>query len=178
MLWKGCTQYASIFGTLSSGHRTGKGQSSFQSQRKAIPKNAQTTAQLHSSHILAKKCLKFSKLGFNSTWAMNFQMFKLDLEKVEEPEIKLLASIGSSKKGSSRKSSSTSALLTMPKPLSVWITTNCGKFLKSWEYQIALPAFWEICMQIKKQHNWTWNNRVVPHLEKSMSRLCIVTVLI
>ena len=40
---------------------------SFQSQRKAIPKNAQTTAQLHSSHILAKKCLKFSKLGFNST---------------------------------------------------------------------------------------------------------------
>ena len=47
-------QYASKFGKLSSGHRTGKGQFSFQSQRKAIPKNVQTTAQLYSSHTLAK----------------------------------------------------------------------------------------------------------------------------
>ena len=54
MLWKCCTQYASKFGTLSSGHRTGKGQFSFQYQRKAMPKNAQTTAQLHSSHTLVK----------------------------------------------------------------------------------------------------------------------------
>ena len=48
------TQYASKFGKLSSGHRTGKGQFSFQSQRKAMPKNAQTTTQLHSSHTLVK----------------------------------------------------------------------------------------------------------------------------
>ena len=47
-------QYASKFGKLSSGHRTGKGQFSFQSQRKAMPKNVQTTAQLHSSHILVE----------------------------------------------------------------------------------------------------------------------------
>ena len=52
MLWKCCTQYASKFGQLSSGHRTGKGQFSFESQRKAMPKNAQTTTQLHSSHTL------------------------------------------------------------------------------------------------------------------------------
>ena len=51
---KCCTQYASTFGRLSSGHRTGKGQFSFQSQRKAMPKNAQATAQLHSSHTLGK----------------------------------------------------------------------------------------------------------------------------
>ena len=51
---KCCTQYASKFGQLSSGHRTGKGQFSFQSQRKAMPKNAQITAQLHSSHTLVK----------------------------------------------------------------------------------------------------------------------------
>ena len=51
---KGCTQYASKFGKLSSGHRTGKGQFSFQSKRKAMPKNAQTTTQLHSSHMLIK----------------------------------------------------------------------------------------------------------------------------
>ena len=49
-----CTQYASKFGKLSSGRRTGKGQFPFQSQRKAMPKNAQTTAQLHSSHMLVK----------------------------------------------------------------------------------------------------------------------------
>ena len=47
-------QHASKFGKLSSGHRTGKGQFLFQSQRKAVPKNAQTTAQLHSSHTLVK----------------------------------------------------------------------------------------------------------------------------
>ena len=52
MLLKCCTQYASKFGKLSSGHRTGKGQFSFQSQRKAMPKNAQTTTQLRSSHTL------------------------------------------------------------------------------------------------------------------------------
>ena len=54
MLWKCCTKYARKFGKLSSGHRTGKGQFSFQSQRKAMPKNAQTTTQLHSSHMLVK----------------------------------------------------------------------------------------------------------------------------
>ena len=53
-------------GKLSSGHRTGKGQFSFQSLRKAMPKNAQTTAQLYSSHTLAKKCSKFSKPGFSN----------------------------------------------------------------------------------------------------------------
>ena len=50
----------------------------------------------------------------------------------------------------SRKTS-TSTLLTTPKPLIVWITTNFGKFFKTWEYQATLPAFWEICMQVKKQ---------------------------
>ena len=54
MLWKCCTQYASKFGKLSSGHRTGKCQFLFQSQRKAMPKNAQTMARLHSFHMLAK----------------------------------------------------------------------------------------------------------------------------
>ena len=59
---------------------------------------------------------------------MNFQMFKLDLEKAEEPEIKLPTSAGSSKKQESSRKTSVSALLTMPKALTVWITINCGKF--------------------------------------------------
>ena len=111
MLWKCCTQYSSKFGKLSSGHRTGKGQFSFQSQRKQMPKNAQTTTQLHPSHTLAKRCSKFSKPGFNSTRIVNFQMFKLDLEKVEEPEIKLLTSVGSVKEQDNSRKTSTSALL-------------------------------------------------------------------
>ena len=49
------------------------------------------------------------------------------------------------------KKTSTSALLIMPKLLTVWITTNCGKFLKRWEYQTTWPASWEICIQVRKQ---------------------------
>ena len=45
----------------------------------------------------------------------------------------------------------TSALLTMPKPLTVWITINCGKFFKRWEYKTTWSASWEICMQVRKQ---------------------------
>ena len=151
MLWKCCTQYASIFEKLSSGHRTGKGQFSFQSQRKAMPKNVQTTAQLHSSHMLVKWFLKFSKPGFSNTWTMKFWMFKLALQQAEEPEIKLWTATGSSKKQGNSRKTSISALLTIPKPLTVWITRNCGKFWKRWEYQITCPASWETYMQVRKQ---------------------------
>ena len=61
---------------------------------------------------------------------MHFQMFKLDLEKADKPEIKLPTSFGLSTMQESFRKTSTSALLTMPKPLIVWITTNCGKFLE------------------------------------------------
>ena len=116
-----------------------------------MPKNDQTTTQLHSSHTLTKWCSKFSQPGFNSVWTENFSMFKLDLEKAEEPKIKLPTSIGSWKKQESSIKTSISALLTMQKPLTVWITTKHGKFLKRWEYQTAWPTSWEICMQVRKQ---------------------------
>ena len=69
---------------------------------------------------------------------MNFQMFKLDLERAEESEIKLSTFAGSLKKQESSRKTSISALLTMPKPLTVWITTNCEKFFKRWEYLTCL----------------------------------------
>jgi len=62
-------------------------------------------------------------------------VFRLDLEKAEEPEVKLSRSTGSLKKQEGSRKTSISALLTMPNPLTVWITTNCGKFLKRWGYQ-------------------------------------------
>ena len=146
MLLECFTQYASKFGKLSGGHRTGKGQFSFQSQRRAMSKNVQTTTQLNSFHMLARLYSKFFKLGFNSMWTKNFQMYKLDLEKVEEPEIKLPTSTGSAKKQENSRKTSISALLTMPKPLTVWITINCGKFWKRWEYPITWRASWETYM--------------------------------
>ena len=84
-------------------------------------------------------------------WTMNFQMLKLELEKAEESEIKLAISIGSLKKQEHSRKRSAFALLTMPKPLTVWITTNCWKFLKKWWYQTTWSASWEICMQVQKQ---------------------------
>ena len=76
---------------------------------------------------------------------MNFQLFKLDLEKAEEPEVKLPTFIAPSKKQEGSRKMST-ALLTMPKHLTVWITTNCGKFFKRWEYQTTdLPPEKSVC---------------------------------
>ena len=72
-------------------------------------------------------------------------------KKAEEPEMKSTTSVGSEKKQeNSRKT--TSASLTTLKPLTVWVTTNCGKFFKRLKYQTALSASWEIYMQVKKQH--------------------------
>ena len=76
---------------------------------------------------------------------MNCQLpdVQAGFKKAEEPEIKLPTSTGSSKKQGSSRKTSTSPLLTIPKPLTVWITTNCGKFLKIWEYQTTRPASWK-----------------------------------
>ena len=82
---------------------------------------------------------------------MNFQKIKLDLEKAEEPEIKFSTSTESSNKQESSRKTSISALLTMLKPFTVWITKVCGELWKRWEYQTIWPASWEICIQVKKQ---------------------------
>ena len=150
MLWKCCTQYASKSGKLSNGHRTRKG------HIHSNPKERKCQRMFKLPHNIThltcwQSNAKFSKPGFNSTWTMNFQMFKLDLEKAEEPEISFPTSTESSKKQESSRKTSTFALLPMPKPLTVWITRNCGKFFKTWEYQTTWTASWEICMQVKKQ---------------------------
>ena len=153
MLWKCCTQYASKFGKLSNGHRTGRGQFSFQSQRKAMPKNVQTTLTI--ALISHASNLRLKILQARLQQYMNHELpdVQLVLEKAEEPEIKIPTSIGSSKKQESSRKTSTSALLTMPKPLIVSVTTNCGKFFKRWEYQTTLPASWEIYMQFRNNQS-------------------------
>ena len=119
-----------------------------------------------------------SKAGFSNTWTMNFQMFKLDLEKAEESKIKLPTSTGSLKKQANSRKTSISALLTMPKPLTVWMTTNC-KILRDgniWPSDLPVGKF--VCRSGSNSYKWTWNNRLVPNRERSMSRLYTVTLLI
>jgi len=117
-------------------------------------------------------------------------MFKLDLEKVEKPEIKLQTSAGLSKKQESSRKTSISALLTMPKPLTVWISITVENSSRDRNTRPpdlpleksacrsgsnSMPAT-EICMQVR--NNWSWNNRLVPNRERNMSSLNIVTLLI
>ena len=94
--------------------------------------------------------LKILQARLHSIWTVNFQMFKLDLEKAEEPEIKLPTPTGSSKKQEEFQKNIYFCFIDYTKAFDVWITTNCGKFFERREYQTILLASWEICMQVKK----------------------------
>ena len=78
-------------------------------------------------------------------------MFKLDLEKAEEPEIKLPTPVGSLKKQEEFEKNIYFCFTDYAKGFGIVSTTNCGKFFKRWEYQTTWPASWETCMQVKKQ---------------------------
>ena len=99
----------------------------------------------------SKVMLEILQASLQQYMNRELQMFKLVLGKPEELEIKLPTSAGSSKKQENSRKTFISALLTMPKPLTVWTTVNCGKFWKRWEYQTTWPASWETYMQVKKQ---------------------------
>ena len=86
--------------------------------------------------------LKSFKLGFSDMWTQNFQMYNLCFKKAEEPEIKLPTITGSWRNQGNSRKICTSASLTMPKPLIVWITTNYRNFLMRQEYQTTLPVSW------------------------------------
>ena len=87
-------------------------------------------------------------------------MYKLDLEKAEEPEIKLPILVDSQKKQENARKTSTSASLTILKPLTVWITTNCGKFF-IWNTRLYyLPPEKSVCRTRSNIYNWTQNNRL------------------
>ena len=135
--------------------------------------------ELVSFNFMAAITIWFSKPGFSNTWTVNFQMFKLALEKAEEQEIKLPISAGSSKKQESFRKTSSSALLTMPKPLTVWITINCGKFWKRWEYQTTWLASGETYMQVRKQQlELDMEQQTGSKLGKTYARLYTVILLI
>ena len=149
MLWKCCTQYASKFGKLSSGHRTGKGVFI------PIPKKGN-----------AKECSNYCTIALISHASkVMFKILQARLQQYvnhEFPDIQAgfrkgrgtrdqIASIHWIIEKESFRKTSISVLLTMPKPLTVWITINCGKFWKRWAYQTIWPVSWETCMQVRKQ---------------------------
>ena len=143
-----CTQYAGKFGKLSSGHRIGKSQFSFQSQRRTMTKNIQTTAQLHSSHTLAKQCSKFSKPGFHSTWIFGeLPDVQAGFRKARGTRDQIANICWITEKGREFQKNIYFCFIDYaPKSLTVWLTINCGKFFKRWEYQTTLPTSWEISM--------------------------------
>ena len=149
MLWKCCTQYASKFGKLSSGQWK-------RSVFIPIPKkgNAKECSNYRTVALIShasKVMLKILQARLQQHVNRELPDVQAGFRKDRGTEIKLPTSAGSSKKQESSRKTSISALLTIPKPLSVWITTNCGKFWKRWEYQTTWPASWEISMQVRKQ---------------------------
>ena len=149
MLLKCCTQYASKFGKLSSGHRK-------RSVFIPIPKkgNAKECSNYHAIALISHA----SKVMLKILQARLQQYVNHEIPDVQAgfrkgrgtrdqiANIRLIT-----EKRREFQKTFISALLTMPKPLTVWITISCGKFWKRWEYQTTWPASWETCMQVRKQ---------------------------
>ena len=178
MLWKCCTQYARNFGKLNSDHRTGKGQFSFQSP-KGNAKNSSNYYTIALISHASKFMLKIlqARLQQYMNWELPDSQAGFRKARGTRDQIANICWIIEKAKEFQKKS--TSALLTMQKSLSVWITTNCGKFFKRWGYQTTWPASWEICMQVKKQQSeLDMEHGLVQNWERHTSRLYIVTLLI
>ena len=136
MLLKYCTQNFRKFGKSSSGHRTGKGQSSSQFPRKAVLKKVQTTGQLHSSPMLVSLCSKSCILGFS----MNLEVPNVQdrFRKGRGTRDQIANNHWIIDKEREFQKNIYICLIDYAKAF-VWIITNCGKFLKRWEYQTILP---------------------------------------
>ena len=149
MLWKCCTQYASKFGKLSSGHRTGKGQFSFQSHSNAKEcSNYRTIALMsHPSKVMLKILqarlqqyvnheLPDVQTGFRKGRGTRYQIANICwiIEKARDFQKNIYF-----------------CFIDYAKALTVWITINCGKFWRRWEHQTTWPASWDTCMQVRKQ---------------------------
>ena len=148
--------------------------------KRAMPKNPQTTVQLCLFHMLARLCLKSVKLGFSNTWTENFQMYKLDLEKTEEPEIKFPTFIGSwRKQGSFRKTSISASLTMLNKAFGCMDHSKLWKILKVIGVPDHLTLCWKTCIWVKKQ--WLelgMEQMTSSNWKRSTTRLYIVTLLI
>ena len=166
MQLKCCTQYASKFGKLTV--TTGLEKVSFHSNTKKG--STKECSNYHTITLIwhtSKVMLKILQAWFQQYVNYELPDVQAGFRKGRGTRDQIANIHWIIQKQDSFRKTSTSALLTTPKPLTVWITINCGKFFEWWEYQTTWPASWEICMQIKKWQNQTWKNRLVPNWERS-----------
>ena len=146
MLCKGCIQYTSKFEKTQQWPQDWKRSVFIPIPKKGNAKECSNYCTIALISHTSKVMLKILQGRLQQYMNYDIPDFSLVLEKTEEPEIKLPASAGSLKKQENFREKSISALLTMSKPLAVWITTNCGKLLKRWECQIPyLPPVKHVC---------------------------------
>ena len=148
MLLKCYTQYISKFGKISSSHKTGKGQFSFKPKEWQCQKNVKTFVQLPSFHILLSKVmLKILQARLQQGVNWELPVVQAGVRKDRGIRDQIASNCWIIEKATEfQKKTSPSASLTTPKPLTLWITANCGKFFKRWWYQSTLPASWDTCM--------------------------------
>ena len=143
MLWKCCTQHASKFGKLSSGQRTGKSQFSFPIPKKGNAKECSNYRTIALISHASKVILKILQARLQQYVNGELPDVQAGFRKGRGARDQIANIRWIIKKSSEfQKKTSISALLTMPKPLTEWITINCGKFWKMWDYQTTWPASW------------------------------------
>ena len=150
MLWKCYTEYPSKFGNLS------KWPQDWKISFIPIPKtgNVKECSNCHISVLISHACnmmLKILQARLQQYMNQELPDVRPGFRKGRGTRDQTANIRWIIEKGRNSRKASTSGSLTMLKPLAVWITTNCEKFLKRWKYQTALPVSWETCMWVKKQ---------------------------
>ena len=151
ILLKCCTQYATKFGKLNSGHRTGKGQFFIPIPKKGNAKECSIYCTIAFVTHTSKVKLKILQARIQQYMNQELPVVQAGFRRGRRARDQIANIHWIIEKAREFQKNIYFCLLTMPKPLTVWTTTNCGKFFKRWEYQTTWPASWEICMQVRKQ---------------------------
>ena len=151
MLWKCCTQYASKFGKHSSGHRTGKGQFSFQFQKKGNVKECSNYCTIALISHASKVMLKILQARLQQYLNRELPDVQAGFRKGRGTRDQIANICWIIEKAREFQKNIYFCFIDYAKAFG-WITINCGKFFKRWKYQTTWPASWETCMQVKKQH--------------------------
>ena len=178
MLWKWCTQYASKFGKLSNNHRTAKGQFSSQFQRKSVLKNVQTTAQLHSFHMLSKVMLKIpqSRLWYHVNQELPDVQAGFRTRGTRDQTAKINWII---EKAREFQKNIYFCFTDCAKVFDCMDHNKLWKILKEMEIPDHLTCLLRNCIQIKKQQLELDKEQLLgSNWERSTARLYIVTLLI
>ena len=179
ILLKCCTQYASKFGKPSSGHRTRKGQFFIPAPKRS---NAKECSNYHTITIIShaiKVVLKLLQARFQQIMNQKLPNVQTGFRKGRGTRDQIANICWIIEKAKEFQKNIYFCFIDYAKLSTVWITKNCGKFLRRWEYETALPATWETCVRVMKQQLVPdMKHKLVQNWERSTPRLYIVTLLI